>query len=209
MFVPYCGTVELSPTDLLDKKINVQMIVDLTTGSAKVVINANNIPIQYLDCMVGASLPYTATQFSQMLNAIIGFLPAPEEASEFVRNFKLNEGLRDSFAGIVGGTTTVGKKIEKFMSTLSDPPTITKTGSASSITNFSLSQQVYFVVGRPKPLVGSLYGHTNGFVCYEEGYLRDYSGFVVCDNPDLSHIPSATEEERTKIYNYLTTGVFL
>lgn len=209
MFVPYCGTVELNPTDLMDKKINVQMIVDLTTGSAKVVINANDIPIMYLDCMVGASLPYTATQFSQLLNGIIGFIPTAEEAADFMKNFRSEASTGESLQALSEGISTVGKKIGKFMSTLSDPPTITKIGSPSSITNFSLSQQVYFVVGRPKPLVGSLYGHTNGFVCYEEGYLRDYSGFVVCDNPDLSHIPSATEEERTKIYNYLTTGVFL
>ena len=243
MFVPYCGTIELDPTDLMDKKLNVQMVVDLTTGAAKVIINANDIPIMYQDCQVGASLPYTATQFSQLLNAILSFVPADykptlkpfksylkytepkvnsssygdmgevsdEPISPEVTSPKLKLTSAISGMGRMGFLmgNFVGKKLAKAVSELADPPTITKVGSASPITNFSLSQNVYFVVGRPKPLVGSLYGHTNGYVCYEEAYLRDYSGFTICDNPDLSHIASATEEEKAIIYEYLTTGVFL
>lgn len=74
LYIPFCGVGNLPIERVLNKDINVKMIVDLNTGACTAVVYADTIPIQYRQGIVGISIPMTATTSAEFGKAVLGNL---------------------------------------------------------------------------------------------------------------------------------------
>ena len=96
LYVPYCGTVQLNPGDVIGNKISVQYAVDFATGGCIAYVDletgdgAAGYPIAAMHGQIGADVPLTATA-------------AGEVAARFI-------GDAANAAGLIGGQ--VGQEIE-------------------------------------------------------------------------------------------------
>lgn len=85
-----------------------------------------------------------------------------------------------------------------------------RVSSGSESGNLAYNNIARLIVERPAVRIPATYGHEFGYPYNQSDVLRKFkgTGFVACSNPDLSGI-ECTEEERSAIYNYLTSGVIL
>lgn len=74
LYIPFCGVGNLPIERVLNKDINVKMIVDLNTGACTAVVYADTIPIQYRQGIIGITIPMTATTSAEFGKAVLGNL---------------------------------------------------------------------------------------------------------------------------------------
>lgn len=74
LYVPFCGTIQLNPADILGRKLNVQLVVDFTTGTATGFVMSDNLVIETVNGNVAIDIPVTGIQqttvASNLYNAI-------------------------------------------------------------------------------------------------------------------------------------------
>jgi len=74
LYVPFCGTIQINPADILGRKLNVQLVVDFTTGTATGFVMSDNLVIETVNGNVAIDIPVTGIQqttvASNLYNAI-------------------------------------------------------------------------------------------------------------------------------------------
>ncbi len=74
LYVPFCGTIQINPADILNRKLNVQLVVDFTTGTATGFVMSDNLVIETVNGNVAIDIPVTGIQqttvASNLYNAI-------------------------------------------------------------------------------------------------------------------------------------------
>ena len=74
LYVPFCGTIQLNPADILGRKLNVQLVVDFTTGTATGFVMSDNLVIETVNGNIAIDIPVTGIQqttvASNLYNAI-------------------------------------------------------------------------------------------------------------------------------------------
>lgn len=77
LYIPYCGTVQLNPADVVGNKISVEYAVDFATGACIAYVDLKTgdgagYPIAALPGQIGADIPLTATVAGQVAARIAG-----------------------------------------------------------------------------------------------------------------------------------------
>ena len=74
LYVPFCGTIQINPADILGRKLNVQLVVDFTTGTATGFVMSDNLVIETVNGNIAIDIPVTGIQqttvASNLYNAI-------------------------------------------------------------------------------------------------------------------------------------------
>lgn len=75
VYIPYCGTVELNPVEVMFKTLNLTYLIDLSTGSCTAVVTLSvgsnlEYPIATKSGQMGFLIPITATNAGQVAGAI-------------------------------------------------------------------------------------------------------------------------------------------
>lgn len=74
LYVPFCGTIQINPADILGRKLNVQLVVDFTTGTATGFVMSDNLVIETVNGNLAIDIPVTGIQqttvASNLYNAI-------------------------------------------------------------------------------------------------------------------------------------------
>ena len=75
LYVPFCGTVQLDPSDFIYRNLGVRMYIDFTTGTCTAYILSNDLVVKSLNGECSIQIPVngtdSATMASQISNAII------------------------------------------------------------------------------------------------------------------------------------------
>lgn len=191
LYIPFIGTVNLNPNDYLYHKVNLKMVIDITSGKATAIIYADGIPMQYLDGMIGVEIPITGENMGQTVNAIIGAVGSTAAAA------MTGGGIGAAMAAVSGAADIVFNDVS-----------INKTGNVSPAACLSMPINAYLVISRPTSVIPENYGHTKGYACDMTALLSSLSGYTVCYNVDTTGI-SATETERNELKTLLESGVYL
>lgn len=219
LYVPFIGMIDLNSSEVMNKKVEIQMIVDLTTGSCEVCLLANGKPLVYQSGNMGVEIPITLNTMAGTSQAIMqgifematsGAMGTLEQTIQYISpasamtsaltgelnsiNFLGNESVGD--IGNIAAQITLGAS------------TSSQTGKSSPACNMANPLVPYFVITTPSWEIPENYAHTYGKICHKSGLASTFSGFTVCKNVDTTGI-TCTEMEQNMIKSLLESGVYL
>ncbi len=83
LYIPFCGTVQLDPNDIVGHSIDVQLLIDYTTGSCDAYVSVDNLVIETLSGNIAIDIPVTGTEAatvdSQLTHGILSSKSATAE----------------------------------------------------------------------------------------------------------------------------------
>ena len=233
LYVPFCGTIQIDPGDIIDRILSVIMCIDFSTGTVTAYVMVDNLCINTLNGSCSINIPVTGTDGvtlnSQINNGIIN--TKKSQGNLFLGGFlnmftiggigKLALDPTSKANQIMQGSLDKAQAVYDLKHTEVPMHTI---GSASPVGSWSLELtcrlMIYYPEGEaidssggvsstsPKLADLTEYGHTTGFACVMNGKVSEFHGLTV-GNIDTSSISGATEEERSMIKNMFSQGVWL
>lgn len=192
LYIPFVGTINLNPNVYLNHRINIKMVVDISTGKCTAIVYCENVAMEYLDGMIGVDIPITAENMQATTNAVI------QAVGNTVAAGVVTGGAGAAFAAVGGGVDVLFNDVA-----------ITKTGNVGAAGSLSLCLYPYIIRSSPNFIQSSAYAHTYGLPCNTGGKLSSYNGYTICANVDTSGIENATDDEREEIKNILESGVYI
>lgn len=229
-YLPFCGSVELNPQDVVDKWLGCTYAIDLFDGSCKAFIytlSGNdvgyegayyNVAIKQGQC--GFMIPLSASQAGQvasrqkvdsytdgalLFNAGMSVIGAALEST--------SGGSPDT--GIMKAISTIGNY--GFQSDILSAQRSGRPGIAapylsggSGFTDFHQPASAYIQIRRSYYQEPIEYEHSEGYPVNAQiyGNLSQFSGFITCSNVDISGF-TCHEDERAEIKALLESGVYL
>lgn len=214
LYVPFCGTIQLNPADIIDRDLNVQLVVDFTTGTATGFVMSDDLVIETVNGNIAIDIPVTgiqsATVASQLNNAIANKSNANRQSMQ------ANWG-QISIAGAVRAvydtpSTIINAQIADINEKAADyelshqNAPVHIIGSASAVGAWAIDLNCRLIIYYPTgDIIRSaavpewnntqlaMYGKTTGFACCIESAIADMgTGLVVGTAPDLSGMTTNT-----------------
>lgn len=216
LYVPFCGTVELTPSQVVGRDVMVQYVIDFSNGviQANVIVGGTGIGLVTLAVLsgkIGADVQATADNQIGQLQKIssighsvastgIKIVAAAEGYGEGTKT--LPYAMDSTAAASVSGQNSI-------MGTLMSSVMSHNLGSNEGFSSFSMLTPCIFVE-RKHYIVPPNYGHTHGYACNITTTLGalEGKGFTVCGNVDLTGVP-ATQDELAALEALLQSGVYL
>lgn len=227
LYLPFCGTINLEPEVYMNKIIDLEYMIDLTTGSCSAIIsmtgdNGKRIITDVASGMCAIDLPVTGIQ-QQTLNSQIF------NASETTKQLKVNNAFK-GFRSLMGAVSSLngdpmgainsilgagqdiynifqGEKIADYNLQHTMIPT-KMIGTSGALTGAMCELKPTIIFSRPTIGYNEEFAHCQGFACCITGTLSGYSGYTEIINPDLSGF-AATGAEKEMIKSLLASGVYL
>lgn len=228
LYIPFCGTTDLNPSEFIGKTLSVRMIIDFTTGTCTAYILANGLAIKTLNGSCAIDVPVTGTESATVManinNAMIQERTANANKVALIGGTASLKGLKDVLFNTVDYTKNVVNSKwaaagAEYNLTHQQIP-INTIGAATSAASWAIDLKcrliIYYPTGEaidssgetPKLSDLTEYAHINGFATVENGQLNDYSGFTQCAGVDLSGVP-ATNDEKEMILTLLSSGIYI
>lgn len=211
LYVPFCGTVELTPSQVVGKDIVLQYVIDFSNGviQANVIVSGEKglVTLAVLSGKIGADVQATADNQIGQLQKIssIGHSIASTGirmvAASQTGDSAIDSQLATSAASVSGQNSITGSFLSSVMAH--------NLNSNEGFSSFSMLTPCIFVE-RKHFNVPPNYGHTHGYACNVTTTLGDLEGkgFTVCGNVELSGVP-ATQDELAALEALLQSGVYL
>ena len=215
LYIPFCGTVQMNPADILGRQLNVQLVVDFCTGTCTGFVMSDDLVIETVNGNIAIDIPVTgiqsATVASQLNNAIASRTNAKLQSG--ITNWnRMSKGGALEFLYLSGseGLDIKGKKALQREAAAAESqradydlthqnaaPHII--GSASPVGGWAIDLNCRLIIYYPSGDVIrtarppewndttlAKYGRTTGFACCIESAIEDIgSGLVVGTEPDL------------------------
>lgn len=221
-FLPYCGTVELNPTEVLNKTLHCYYAIDFYTGECTAYITVEDT-IEYIvgvsNGVIGVQIPLSASSQTQ-LNARhtmdyatnarllsstlfnIGGLINPIKEADYGAMF----GEGGAFHNIANNLISVfeTEALRQSRSGVSAP----YLSGGNNGTSFFMPDSAYLQIRRGTYTRPKNYGHTVSYPNTTSGKLHSYSGFTICNNVDVSGL-NCTAEEQNEIKRLLESGIYI
>ena len=199
IYVPYCGTIQLSLNDVMGKTVSVKLLIDYISGVCTAVVFADGIPVIYKNGCISQQIAITGTDTATMAsNAISSSI-----------------GLLTNTTNLIAGGKDVSSIINNSANILSNSfdysaqRTIYQTqGANTSQINMCEPQKAYIVLNLPKFDIANDYGFFHGYRCDFYDSVKNLSGYTETDRPNLDGL-SATEEEKQMISEIMTGGFYV
>ena len=199
LYIPYCGSIQLSLNDTIGKSISVKLIVDYNSGICTAVVFSDGIPIVYKNGVIGQQISVTGTDNATMAsNAISSSLNMLNSATNFIA------GGKDVSSTIQNSANLLASSFD-----YSAMRTIYQTqGANSSQINMYQPQKPHIIINLAEFEVADDFGKYHGFRCDFYDFINSLNGYVETDTPILTNI-NATEEEKNIIIELMRGGIYV
>ena len=199
IYVPYCGTIQLSLNDVIGKTVSVKLLIDYISGVCTAVVFADGIPVIYKNGCISQQIAITGTDTATMSsNAISSSL-----------------GLLTNTTNLIAGGKDVSSIINNSANLLSSSfdysarRTIYQTqGANTSQINMCEPQKAYIVLNLPNFDIADEYSFFHGYRCDFYDSVKNLSGYIETDRPNMTGF-SATEEEKNLIIECMRGGIYV
>ena len=233
LYVPYCGSVSIDPTDFIGHTIKVKYLIDLQTGSCIALIYRDNMVLTTINGQIGVSVPLTGVQTATLqaaqqrvdsaqkaaqMQAISGAVTGVATAAAVIAAVPSGGTSLAALAALGAGGTMITAglsgldKQQDMQYQLEHQQTPYKTvGAASAVTSMGNEQACRLIIKRPIMLDSfepAIYAHNSGYACCITALLSSFTGYVKVSNADVDNIP-CTAAERSAILQALQAGVYL
>lgn len=228
--IPFCGQVELTPSEVVGKNIFITYTVDFSAGTvqANVWVKSDiSFIIASASGSIGANIQISASNGMEFLQKIgstvasfvktVGTVAAIAatagavseaigvEASEpFLSEAEFGALQSKATANAIQAGAGISEALVSSPEASSLP--IHSKSVGGGFTSFS-TPRAYLIVERRKYVIPSNYNHVYGKACNFTTTLDQVKGFTVCRNVDLEGFP-ATQDELSAIESLLTSGVY-
>lgn len=223
VYLPYCGTVQLNPSDVVGKSIACKYAVDINSGecTAFLILVDNNVERYNLVIekgMCGFSIPITSTNSEAVRARLIdtqlrhssNFLSFLGSGASSIES-ATNGNVGGIFSGIFG-MAKEGLSDQIFLNSRNVASGISCAymPGASGFSDLAVTSTAYVQIKRgiySKPMH---YNSTKGYLSNAKDYgkINSFSGYIECINANVSNM-SCTEEEKSKIKALLESGVYV
>lgn len=224
IFLPYCGTHDLSVDDCMDATIGVKYLIDLYTGVcvAHVKVTKTNSDGSEVDSVlyqftgnVLCTIPLTSADHSQFIQSAL-FAAAATAAT-----IASSGGAAAAGAGEIGGAAASGDvaaglsagqaarmSAAAINSVMSLKPDITRSGNLSANAGFLGEQKPILIATWPNLCRPEDEYKLSGMPLQKSGTLGDFTGFTIVSSCHLDNL-LCTQEELRLIEQALYTGVIV
>lgn len=212
IYLPYLGFHELDTDLAMGANIGVKYYVDFVTGACRAIVTATKYSevlqqnvtkvLQSFDGNIGQDVPITASNRAQVeAGYIVG-------GAQAIANFASGIGAIAT-GNVGGGLSAIGNGITGGIQTAMQMYHSYTNGTPSPALSRFDEQRPYLILDSPVYTEPKGFAHQNGHMCNLTYKLANLHGYTVVDNTvDLSSIP-CNFEEREKILELLTSGVYL
>lgn len=221
-YLPYCGTVELNPVEVIHNTLHCYYAIDFYTGECTAYITCTDGNHEWISAIkngiIGVLLPITATNSGQVSarhlsdNAKDSSLIASAVGSMFGAIGNIATGNVMGAASNITGLAQIGasqKMLQAERQGRSAVMSPSLSGGSGAAAFFQPScASVLVRRGTYARHKISNYPQSCGYPSTTSGILSSFSGYTECYNVDVDGI-NCTEEERAAIKTILETGVYL
>lgn len=220
VYLPYCGSVELNPTEVINQTISCVYAIDFYTGECSAYLSIEGNPsyiIAVANGIIGVDIPLSSTADAQLKARHLIDSMANMRLIQSGIGTVISSGEQIASGNYVGGSLSaingIGSLIEQ--GSYMNAERYTRSGVASGFlsggsggASFFAPDSVFAIIRRGTYKRPDNYPHTIGYPLTKSGLLNTFSGFTVCANPDVSSL-NCTVEEKNMIKNYLSNGVIV
>lgn len=107
LYIPFCGTIQLDPNDVMGHTLDVQLLIDYTTGNCDAFVSCDNLVIETASGSIAIDIPVTGTESatvdSQLSHAILS-----SKSATAARKLAPITGVMKTAGGGVAGARLAG-----------------------------------------------------------------------------------------------------
>ena len=213
MYIPFCGTVELSPRDILNRDLSARLVVDYSTGTCTGYILSDNLVIETLNGNIAINIPVSGTDNATMQaninNAVAARASAGAQAGSSIMYRLFNKAQTTSGESISYKARQLQYNIDNADYTLNHLQSPVHTiGSASPCGAWAIDLKCRLIIYYPTgevltqvqglpawdPLKLAVYGTSTGFYTAEPAQISSFtSGLICAQNPILNSMTTNTQ----------------
>lgn len=214
IYLPYAGTFDLdvqtvaAMVDITTATINVDVCIDINTGSLTYYVDANGYMILDKTLKLGVDLPLSGNDAIQQSVAILQ--ANYHNGSQVIG---MTADLAAASGDALSALTTVAQLPLQvgqmsLASALASRQIPTQVGGfGGTLSTVTMGQDPYITIYRQKIANPDNFGHVFGYLTESKHTIADLSGWTVCSNVDLTGI-SATSTELSMIAQILQSGFY-
>lgn len=210
IWLPFCGLYPLKADYVVGNTINIYYVVDLTTGMCTAIVTNDRNTLLNVTGKIGVDYAVTGndviTQSERMAGSYVNGAMSAINGAISLGSAAMSENIAGAISASVGLAGSIAKSSIDIASAKRAVPVAVSSGSGFGAC-FAPNHPA-IIVNPPAVKIPSDYGHTTGYVYNQIAVIGSLSGFVVCNNPDLTSIRS-TGAEKAEIYRMLTTGFYV
>lgn len=213
IYLPYAGTFDLdvqtvaAMVDITTATINVDVCIDINTGSLTYYVDANGYLILDKTLKLGVDLPLSGNDSIQQSVAILqANYHNGSQAIGMANGMAASSDALSALTAVSQLPFQVGEMA--LASSLASRQIPTQVGGfGGTLSTVTMGQDPYITVYRQKIANPDNYGHVVGYLTESKHTIGDLSGWTVCSNVDLTGI-AATTAELSMIAQILQSGFY-
>jgi len=187
IYLPYCGTFNLSMDDISGKEINVKYRIDLLTGLCVAYVIVEGVVKYNFTGSCAVNIPISSRSFENLYNSIIGLVGSMFGGGNFSA----------PSIGSVAGAVSSGKN------------QIAHGGIASGNAGYLGIQKPYLIFNIPRVAIPKGLNKYTGYPIFATYKLGDLKGYTEIEEIHLENMGAATKDEIDRIVSLLKGGVIL
>lgn len=209
VYVPYCGSVSISPSEVVGKRLRLTYGVDYSTGALSAtlwVISDTNYTLAVLSGQVAASIQMSASNEMDgilRLTSIAGTIGKAMLANDKIDASKMSDSLK-TIAKTSNAVGTAGDVVNA----VSHGLPVHSIGNTNGFSNFATPPRACITISYHKYKNPENFAHVYGNKCNRRETLGSLNGYTKCKNVDVSGF-TCHEDERSEIKALLESGVYL
>lgn len=209
VYVPFCGSVSVAPSEVVGKRLRLTYGVDYSTGALSAtlwVISDTNYTLAVLSGQVAASIQMSAS------NEMDGILRLTSIATTIGKAMLTEDKIdaskmSDTAKHVSNATNALGMASDLVNSVGSGLP-VHSIGNTNGFSNFATPPRACVTITYHKYKNPQNFAHVYGYKCNRRETLSSLNGYTKCTNVDVSGF-TCHEDERSEIKALLESGVYL
>lgn len=213
LFLPYCGTIDIEPSECMDGNIEVQYIFDIFSGSCVAEVmcytgSAHHV-LYNKEGNIRSEIPYSGRDFAEYYKGIISGISSMALGAATIA---ASGGLAAPALGVAGTAIAGANMGMSGASTMMwNKPSVMRSGNVSGTAGLIGIQTPYLIYTTPNYFSGKSLGKYCGYVSNLVCTIGDETGFISAevDFEKLQGFTGATLEEMEMIKSALAEGIYI
>lgn len=212
VFLPYCGSVELNPTEVINQKLSCMYAIDFYTGECTAYLTLMSNPsyiVGVANGLIGVDIPLTASAEAQIQARHI--MDSAASTKMFTTAVTAAAGaVQGDMMSLVRGASDLSMQqaelnaTQRSRSGVAAPYISGGSGGAA----FFAPDSAFVIIRRGTYKRPDNYGSTVAYPSTHSARLNTFSGFTVCQNVEMTGV-TATAVEKAQIQDLLQSGVYI
>lgn len=211
--LPYAGVHQIAISKYINKRVQIKLAVDITSGACEYHVYANNIEMDSFTGSMGTQIPLTAEdnarQVSGLQNGIIQTVSGLAQIGLSAGATVASGGTLTpvAIAGGVNGANTMAQGLQNMQKEFIDAPIQTKGASVGNLGDFGINS-IYFIFAWANSITPKNELNLVGKPSNQGGAVNSFAGFLKCSAFNLADGFAGTQTEAEEISAIMANGVY-